>query len=212
MALNQTIIMNDYLAQLPNLIMKNLTDNLLNLGIYAVGMALYGIVVWHFYRHLAKRETIDVDPYSAPPRHPFFKAIADFFTFLVRSLVLFPLVSFIYFLVLGGFLLFLSKSNDVGSILLMSVSIIAAARITAYYSEDLSKDMAKLIPFGLLGVFVVDPTFFSLEATVNKFLSLPQYLHVVLQYLIAIVLLEFILRVWHHTAGRYRRDPADKGA
>lgn len=185
-----------YFQDLPGLITKDLGSNLFSLGIYLTGMVLYAIIIWHFYQFMAKRELFKMK-IERPARgfSYFIKKIFDFFEFILHYVFIFPVISFIWFLVLSGFLMFLSKSNDMGQIFLISITVIATARITAYYNEDLSKDISKLVPFALLGVFIVDPTYFSMDATMAKFFSLPDFFHVILQYLIALVMMEFLLRV-----------------
>ncbi|NTV24148.1 MAG: hypothetical protein HGA85_07325, partial [Nanoarchaeota archaeon] len=118
-----------------------------------------------------------------------------FIVFLYRHMVVFPLITFVWFLVIAGFMLFIAKSRDTAQILLMSMVVIAVSRMTAYYNEDLSKDVAKLIPLTLLALFIVDPAYFSLDATLAKFAAMPSSIHLVLQYLIFIVLLELILKM-----------------
>ncbi|PIY60363.1 hypothetical protein COY95_02155, partial [Candidatus Woesearchaeota archaeon CG_4_10_14_0_8_um_filter_47_5] len=149
-----------------------------------------------FYRNLAHRNLFEKkfkNPESM--KKGFFGKLWGGLMFLVRYLVIFPVISFLWFLILAGFLLFLSKSHDVSQIFLMSMTIIAASRITAYYNEDLSKDVAKLIPFALLGVFIVDPTYFSWETTLEKFYSVPSFIPLIVQYLLSIVVLEFVIRI-----------------
>lgn len=185
-----------YLAELPNLVTKDLATNLLNLGAYVLAMVLYAVVVWHFYRYLARREIFPIN-FRRPEGgfSAFLKKVWDFVTFLLKTLIIFPFIITLWFLILGGFLLFLSKSQDVPQILLMSMTVIAAARVTAYYNEDLSKDLSKLVPFALLGVFIVDNSYFSFASAIEKFYTLPLHLHIIIQYIIAIVLLEFIFSI-----------------
>jgi len=184
-----------YISEIPSLVAQDLWTNLFDFGVYAFGMFLYVIMVWHFYRALAKRDTVDVNQFQLLIKHPMLHAIKNFLSFLVHSLVIFPIITFIWFLILGAFLLVLSRTHDVAQILLISMSIIAVSRITAYYNEDLAKDVAKLVPFALLGVFIVDPRYFELTDLIDKIKTVPFYLPQMLQYLITIVFLEFILRL-----------------
>ena len=142
MAIDSNVIQNltqytfnaSYVSNLPALIQKDLSTNLLNLVAYIIGMVLYAIVIWFFYRHLAKRDIFKVE--LKMPKQGFWaflSGIWEFLMYLYRSLIIFPLITILWFLVLGGFLLFLSKSNDVNQILLMAVTIIGAARVTAYF-------------------------------------------------------------------------------
>jgi len=209
MALNTNLTMyvfnNEYVQSIPQLVQKDLGLNLFNLGLYVIGMVLYAIVIWFFYRNLAQRDIFKFD-FESPNTGfwAFLDKIWDFLMYLFKSLIVFPFITSLWFLVLGGFLLFLSKSNDVAQTLLMSMTIIAAARVTAYFNEDLSKDVAKLVPFALLGVFIVDPAYFSLQNTIAKFYALPTFSHVIIQYLISIVFLEFLLRTGHRIYSAFK--------
>ncbi|MBD3204137.1 hypothetical protein GF327_07615 [Candidatus Woesearchaeota archaeon] len=182
-----------YVQPLIDLIMLNLGENLLNLFIYAVGVSVYAVVVWKLYHHLGKRTLFKTD-LNQPKKLRFLHKFWGFIQFLIKSLIIFPFFSMIWFLILGGFILLLSKTQDVEHILLMSVTVIIATRITAYYNEDLSKDLAKLIPLALLGVFIVDPAFFSIDATIGKIYALPGKIHIIIQYMISLVIIEFMLR------------------
>ncbi|MBT3464845.1 hypothetical protein HN451_07670 [archaeon] len=102
---------------------------------------------------------------------------------------------------LSVLLLFLSKSQTVQQTLLTSMTIVAASRLASYYSEDLAKDLAKMIPFALLGVFLVDPSFFSIDVVLEKIKLLPSLWIVIVQYIIFTGILEFILVLIDMTIG-----------
>jgi hypothetical protein len=197
--ITEQVFNSEYITKIPELVQKDLGSNLFNLGLYIFGMVIYVLVIWFFYRHLSKREL-----FTKKFTHPksgfwaFLSGIWGFLMYLFKSLIVFPLISSLWFIVLGSFLLFLSKSDDVAHILLMSITIISVARVTAYFNEDLARDVSKLIPFALLGVFIVDPTYFTIQGVLDKFSSLPIYSHTLIQYLIAIVILEFGLRTLHN--------------
>jgi len=203
--INSTIVEGTFPKAVFDYATQDITTSLTNLFIYVISVSIYAIIIWHFYRHLGKRSIFKVD--MEPPKIlGFLTSIWEFIMFIFKSLILFPLITITWFLVLGGFLLVLSKSQDVGQILLMSMTVITSARITAYYNEDLSKDIAKLVPFALLGVFIVDPTYFSVESTLDKIFSLPSFGYIVLQYILAIVALEFVLRSVYKIVLLFKKD------
>ncbi|MEM3374048.1 MAG: hypothetical protein QXE31_02385 [Candidatus Woesearchaeota archaeon] len=178
------------------LMQKDFSSNLFNLLIYVFGMVIYVVVIWHFYRNLSKRELFRIFTKDYLTGFSLIiEKIKEFFDFVLHYIIIFPVITFIWFLILSAFLLFLSKSNDVSQILIMSITIISTSRIMAYYNETLADEVAKLVPYGLLGVFIVDPTYFSLELTIEKFLSLPNYLHLVVQYLLILIILEVVLKI-----------------
>jgi len=175
---------------------KNLTwDELLsgNLeGIIAlfyliIMIAIYSIVIYHFYRYVARR-----DCFKASKRK-FTKTIGA-----LKYIFLYPFVAMIFFM--GFSLILISLTKDVYSIseiFSISFALIVAIRITAYYTEDLSKDVAKMLPFAILGVFLVDSTYFSISSVQDRISQLPntENVNAIIVFLILIILVEWILRV-----------------
>jgi len=79
--------------------------------------------------------------------------------------------------------------------LLVSVAVVAVVRATAYYKEDLSKDLAKMLPFALLGIFLVDVSFFTITSSLDVLKQLPANINLLVYYLAFIIALEFVLRI-----------------
>lgn len=149
-------------------------------------IAIYSIVIYHFYRYIARRDCFK----PSTRKHSKFVGFMKYF-------LLYPVVAMIFFL--GFSLIFISLTDpdtyEVIQILPIAFAIIAAIRITAYYTEDLSKDVAKMLPFAVLGVFLIDSTYFEMDLVMERISSLPQYVNTIVQFLILIVLVEWILRI-----------------
>ena len=97
-------------------------------------------------------------------------------------------------------MLFITKNYSIPAVLSTSFGIIIAIRLTAYYNEDLSKDVAKMLPFALLGLVLVDPSYFGLGAEphitiVESFMAIPDLVIQGIQFIIFIILLEWVLRI-----------------
>ena len=112
-----------------------------------------------------------------------------------KYLVLFPFVAFAWFIVLTVLLTFLAKNRAVDDILLVSMAVLSAIRVTAYYNEDLSRDLAKILPFALLGVFLIDLSYFSIPASVDALQRTMANAESVVYYLVFVIGLEFLLRI-----------------
>jgi hypothetical protein len=80
-------------------------------------------------------------------------------------------------------------------VLSTSFAIVLAIRITSYYSEDLSKDVAKMLPFALLGVFLVDPSYFDFDTTLENLNTLPRYANTIALFIFFNVFVEWTLRI-----------------
>ncbi|MFH0876548.1 MAG: hypothetical protein V1859_11530 [archaeon] len=190
------------------MISTNLGTNLLNFAMYSIAVLLYVIVIWHFYQQLSKKNLFEEKiKHPESVKRGILHSLWHLIIFLFKYLLVFPLISFLWFLILSGFLLFLSKSSNVTQILMMATTVIAASRMSAYYKEDLSKDVAKLIPLTLLGVFIVDPTYFSLEDTISKFNSIPLFIHVIIQSLLFLVIIEFSLHIVYKIKTHFISEP-----
>jgi len=150
----------------------------------AISIAIYSIIIWHFYRFIARRDCFKI---SETCRYP---KLVSFLKYFFG----FPFVAIIFFLGFSMLLLFLTNSDDVDMVLSTSFAVVLAIRITSYYSEDLSKDVAKMLPFALLGVFLVDPSYFNFDATMSNLNSLPEHVNTIVVFIFLTIIIEWILR------------------
>jgi len=150
-----------------------------------ISIAVYSIIIWHFYRFIARRDCFKI---SETCRYP--KMIG-----FLKYFCMFPFVAIIFFLGFSMLLLFLTRSIEVDMVLSTSFAIVLAIRITSYYSEDLSKDVAKMLPFALLGIFLVDPSYFSFDVTMSNINSLPQHVNTIVVFIFFMIIIEWILRI-----------------
>jgi len=150
----------------------------------ALLIAIYSVVIYHFYRFISRRDCFK----QSQKKH---STAVNF----LKYFLLFPFIAIIFFIGFSLMLLFLAKDISVDVVLSTSFAIIIAIRITSYYTEDLSKDVAKMLPFALLGVFLVSPTFFDMDAIMEKINSLPELLDIAIRFVIFIIFIEWILRL-----------------
>ena len=160
-----------------------------------LGMAAYAVFVFKFYRFVASRDMFGLD-LSRNDRMR--DAVAWDLIFLVwyvvRYVVLFPAFAFFWFAVLTLILVFLSEDQDLSNILLIAMATVSAIRVSAYYNEELSRDLAKILPFAVLGVFIIDSTFFDVQSSLDTLNEIYQHRETIAYYLIFLVALEFALR------------------
>ena len=170
-------------------------NSLLPLIFYILGITIYSIFIFRFYKFLAKRDIFELNltQYNYV-KHALLNKLATIFLYVLEYLFLFPLFIFFWFLILTILLVLLSKS-EVSIILLISMGIVGATRIVSYYNEDLSRDLAKMVPFALLGIFILDISYFSLSNSLQKIASIPFVWDKVIYYLVLMILIEFLLRI-----------------
>lgn len=170
-------------------------DVLQPLALYVVGLAIYAMFVFNFYRFVALRDMFTFDVYRF--RKSRFGVIRIFFhlvAYILKYLVVFPLFAFFWFGVLTLMLAFLSRDNDIGDTLLIALATVSAIRFAAYYNEDLARDLAKILPFALLGLFLIDISFFNIGDSLDTLTDVDQHLEAVVYYLLFLIGLELVLR------------------
>ena len=156
---------------------------------FVIGMAIYSVFVFKFYRFLAKRDIfeLNIERYEHKTFHRFLH--------VVKCLVLFPLVVFFWFIILSVLLVMISKMGDVVQILQISIALVSAIRISAYYNEDLSKDLAKMLPFALLAILILDVYDVAFYSSIDMLRTLPSLWKTIAYYLMFVILLETVLRI-----------------
>jgi hypothetical protein len=149
-------------------------------------IAIYSIVIFNFYRFIARRDCFK------PTKIKYTRTVGA-----LRYLFLYPFVSILFFI--GFTLIFIfmidPSKYSMREILWLAFAIVIAIRITAYYTEDLSKDVAKMLPFAILAIFLVDRSYFSFDAALQTINELPQFINQIIQFVMIIILVEWILRI-----------------
>ena len=166
-------------------------------------IAVYLILIWKFYKFLARRDLLELNlsQYNTS-EHPTLSKMYDIGLFALEYIVILPIVVFFWFFIISFLLFFMAKDLPVGTILLISGSIVGAIRITSYYSEDLSIEVAKLFPLTLLAIALVTPGFFNIGDSIMKFgLGTINLAVSTFFYLVIIIALEFVLRMVYIFSG-----------
>ena len=126
------------------------------LALFVVGITVYGVFVFHFYRFLARKDILDLNlSKHNEARHPFLRKTVAMVFYMFKSL-LFPLLVFFWFLVMAGLLFLMGKNQSIDNVMLAAMGVVAAIRICSYYNGALSTDIAKILPFALLGIVLID--------------------------------------------------------
>lgn len=151
------------------------------------GILAYTLIVNEFYHRLDKRVMFG--------RRDEQGNVESGFAGWLSYVLLFPLVSFAFFVLLSLALLFLSEQGqDPMEIYTLSMAILGAVRVAAYFNEEASHDLAKLLPLGLLGVFLVRFEFVGLVAAFRQLSQALENLDILLAFFVVILVLEYSLR------------------
>ena len=170
-------------------------------------IVIYSVFVYFFYTFLAKKNIIELNlskynTSSHPTATKFFAIIL----YVLEYLILLPIVSFFWFTVLAIIIITLSSGLEIDTILLIAACLVASVRATSFVNENLSRDIAKLIPFTLLAIAITNPVFFNFNSLVERFLGIPELLSNIPYYLFFIIAIELIMRVIDFTNGFFSDD------
>ncbi len=189
---------------------------LVSLFLYTIFIVIYAVFIWKFYRFVAEREIIklNLSQYNFSKHPTLGKAFETIFN-IIEYVIILPFIVFFWFSMFSIFLLVLSKSQEPYQILLISAAIIASIRVTSYINMNLSRDLAKIFPFTVLALFLIDPEFFNVNIVFDKIAQIPELFGNILVFIIFIFVIEFILRVVYSIAMfiySRRGEPAEAAA
>ncbi len=182
----------------------------ITLTFFTAVIVIYSVFVFYFYRFLARKNIIELNlnqynQYANPAAVKFFAVIF----YLIEYVILLPILTFFWFSVLSVLLLILAENLDVKTVLLISAALVSAVRITSYVTEDLAKDLAKMLPFTLLAIAITNVAFFDIAALVSRATEIPSLFSHIPYYLLFIVSVELIMRTFTFFESVFTGEPID---
>jgi hypothetical protein len=167
-----------------------LGQDLTNFFITALGIAVYGIIIGTFYKNFSKEKFFELKRKKG-------EGLIDeglhLLAFIAKYTFAFPLITFVWFMFLTLFLVFLG-TQGAAEVMYIAIAVVAATRITAYWDEEISEDLAKLLPIALLGYFLGNPSVLDAAVFEHKFFEITQVLPLSIPYFTYIIALEWSLR------------------
>ena len=158
-------------------------------------IVIYSVFVFYFYKFLARKNLIDLNlnqyNYSG---NPFLEKLLAYLFYIVEYIVILPIATFFWFTFVALFLLILAKAQPVSTVLLIAAGLVASVRITSYINENLSQDLAKMLPFTLIGLSLIDPNFFNISLFVQRLNEIPTLISHIPYYILFIIIMEFVMR------------------
>src|SRR3989344_2465742 len=125
-----------------------LDEQFLNLFISTIFLFFASLLAWFvYYKQLARKDLFEIPKLNLKSK---FANVLDRIIYFLKYLFIFPIYSFIWFLIFSFLLFVLSKSRPIEDILFLGIIVVAATRMGAYVSEKLAEDMAKLLPLTLI--------------------------------------------------------------
>jgi len=207
------VILIDYLNEIIQEVAKD--SSIYDLIGFSIGMVIYGIFVYHFYRSLSKRDIFSINVEDKIANAKFKssgkkKSVAPrAAAFIATKFFIFPFVVFLWFLGYSSFMFMLVQNMATQTIFLVSSGLIIAIRISAYYNEDLARDIAKLIPFTLLGIFLFNPQFYSFSHIFERFADIPSFIIQIASFIVLAIIVEMVLSILYLIKIQFFRNEKD---
>ena len=164
--------------------------------LFVFAMSLYAIFVFKFYRFLSRRDILQLNlEKHNHVRLRYLRKTVSFGFYCLKFLIVFPALAFFWFLVMTVLLSTMARGQGLDGILLVSMAVVGSIRVASYYNEALSTDLAKILPFALLGILLIDSSIVSVAGALENLNAALALWETMLYYLVAIVTLEFVLRI-----------------
>lgn len=170
-------------------------DLLEPVAIYILGMSLYALFIFNFYKFVSSKDvfSLDVSRYEQSKYHAA-RVFLHVVLYAGKYLFIFPVVAFFWFGAFTILLSFLAPNRDFSDILLVAMAVVATIRVSAYITEELSRDLAKILPFAVLGIFIINVSFFKSSESLEVLKQADDNREAILYYLGFSIALEFALR------------------
>lgn len=170
-------------------------DLLEPVAIYILGMSLYALFIFNFYKFVSSKDvfSLDVSRYEQSKYHAA-RVFLHVVLYAGKYLFIFPVVAFFWFAAFTILLSFLAPNRDFSDILLVAMAVVATIRVSSYITEELSRDLAKILPFAVLGIFIINVSFFKSSESFEVLKQADDNREAILYYLGFSIALEFALR------------------
>jgi len=174
-------------------------------------VVLYTVFIWKFYIFVATKNIfgLNLNKYNRSNNPLTTKIIAGLLYF-IEYIVVLPFIIFFWFGIFTLFMIIMTENLTVANLLIISTVIISAIRIASYYKEELARDIAKLIPFTLLGISLINPNFFNMERIIGQIDQLSVFFSDILLYLVFIIILEIVLRFFDFLISLFQLESIPK--
>jgi len=130
--------------------------------IHIVGMSVYAIFVFKFYQFVSSKHIFgfDVFKHEQSKLHSVC-VLLHVVLYLGKYWIIFPVAAFFWFATSTVLLSILAQNREFSEILLVAMAVVGTIRICAYFTEDLSWGLAKILPLAVLGIFIINISFFD---------------------------------------------------
>lgn len=186
------------------------------LALRVAAIVVYLVFIFEFYRFVARRDVFELR-FRRYARGAVGRSLEGagnavrVARYVVEYLVVYPILTIAWYVFYLLLMVLLAPAMEIRVLLVTAMAVVTAIRVTAYYSESLAQDMAKMLPLAILGALILEnsPALPS-EIPVEVVVAVAAQWRTVLYYLLFLVLLEFVLRLGRIVATRRLQSGAEE--
>lgn len=165
------------------------------LALWTFSIVVFSILIFKFYRFVAKRDLFSHPREWNLQAEIWHKSHGKFWGAFLTQGIFLPFLLCLWFAGFAFVLFFLATDFSVELVALISVTLVAAIRITAYYNEEISITLAELMPYWLLGTVLVSPNVFSFDVAIERLSQAGDLVPDIVSFFIFVILVEWSLRI-----------------
>jgi hypothetical protein len=183
--------------------------DVISLALLILLVFIYAVFIWKLYQFVATKNFLGkyFDKLATSESSTSVKLI-----FFIEYIIISPFIIFFWFILFSIFILLLTNidiTKGVETILIIATLIVATTRMTSYYNENLSKEIAKILPFTLLAIAITNPNFLNIERVLTRLGGVSLIFQEMFFYLLLIFLLEAILRFFSFLLSLFGLEETD---
>jgi len=169
-----------------------------NVLLLSAALAIGSLFIWKFYKSTSRRNLIKLNLYKYnTSEHPLANKLFAMLFYLIEYIVIMPLLIILWFAGLSIVLMLIATERSPNEILMISAAMIGAIRILAYIKGEIAKDLAKLFPFIALSFFLLEGVSDFRSVFISKVSEIPSLFSNILSFILVVVVIEIILRVFY---------------
>jgi len=162
-----------------------------NLALLILLTFLYVLFVWKLYDIISTKNFLGKYFDNLARTN---NSVSSKLVYFIEYIIISPFIIFFWFIAFAIFVLLLTNIQEITTILIIVTIIVATIRMTAYVNKELSKEIAKILPFTLLAIAISTLNFFNIERIFERIGEISSIFSSMWFYLLLIFLIEVILR------------------
>lgn len=164
----------------------------INILFFIFIICIYASFIWKFYHFIARKNFLELNLHKR--KNEEYSSSFKIFLYFLEYIIISPFLIFFCLIIFGLFMVIMINNDSFLDIIFASTVALAAVRVTSYYNEPLSKELAKLIPLTLLAFIIITPGYLDFSKIITKLFDIPLFFNQILTYFYFIFILESILR------------------